>query len=482
VCPQNSPRSRPFQANRSLSTASLPPSVTTKRKLKAFQFIDGVPSDCLLEDNKENIDHFGSVAKVIDGKAPHVSPDPITSAQVLPQPLLNVPRSPKNPEKEFPSTPLNHSKLPLTHLIGRTPNDVSGGGDAGKREGLSWKQQTPRASQPAVTPAKKRKRALSSSPPSDPPRGFKTPLQDPASELWLRYRGDSHSKEAALRASQSGLEQLLLVDSSPRSAATAGSVGGLRRYSSCGNQWPTSRKKRKQNRPTPSAYIPELEAVDVTRNKTSKVSLLLEEATRLKETERQMLDDEDEPRAPSSSSPLLLAGRSMDIVDESPSRKAPLDHGRVPNPVRMDPPQNANLLEGPDFDDFDHDFDEEGGDLHQLLASTAAMLDGCHNPPTPNEQKMDVIVVQPAPPKDDEFDDCALSDGEWEFAASLATDGAGNNAEIQQTSAKPILLPSSDYGGDSDDLLAFDAVDSAMQSKGQGERVCILHGARSYTD
>ena len=115
-----------------------------------------------------------------------------------------------------------------------------------------------------------------------------------------------------------------LVDSSPRSAATAGSVGGLRRYSSCGYQWPTSRKKRKQNRPPLSAYIPELEAVE-SGYRTSKVSLLLEEATRLKETERQMFDDEDQPRAPSSSSPLPLASRLMDDVDdESPSRKAPL--------------------------------------------------------------------------------------------------------------------------------------------------------------
>jgi hypothetical protein len=291
-----------------------------------------------------------------------------------------------------------------------------------------------------------------------------------------------------LKASQSGLEKLLLVDSSPRSAATAGSVGGLRRYSSCGYQWPTSRKKRKQNRPTLSAYIPELEAVDVSGHRTSKVSLLLEEATRLKETERQMLDDEDQPRAPSSSSPLPLAGRLMDDVDdESPSRKAPLDPGRVPNAVRADPPQRVDLQEGLEFDNFDDDFDDEGGDLHQLLASTAAMLDGGQNSPTLDQQHMDVTAaVQPASAKDvDEFDDGALSDGEWDFAASFANtnvDGAGNVADVQQ-SEQPMLLSSSDYGGDSDDLQAFDAVDSGMQSKSQGGRVCIVRVARSnYTN
>ena len=129
-------------------------------------------------------------------------------------------------------------------------------------------------------------------------------------------------------------------------------------------------------------------------------------------------------------------------------------------------------LQGLEFDNFEDDFDDEGGDLHQLLASTAAMLDGGQNPPTLDEQHMDVTAaVQPATTKDiDEFDDGALSDGEWEFAATLANtnvDGAGNVADTQE-SEQPMLLSSSDYGGDSDDLQAFDAVDSGMQSESQG--------------
>jgi DNA replication ATP-dependent helicase Dna2 len=497
---QNS-RSRPFQNNRSLSAASLPPSTTTKRKLKAFQFIDGAPSDSLFaEENKENIEILAPVEKALDGeiRPPQISADPLAIPQ---QPNLAVPLSPNNPQKEFPSTPLNSSKLPLTHLIGRTPIDKPGAGDAAKREGLSWKQQTPRASQPAVTPARKRKRAQSSSPPIDGPpnRVFKTPMQDPASELWMRYRGDSNSKESALKASQSGLEKLLLVDSSPRSAATAGSVGGLRRYSSCGYQWPTSRKKRRQTRPVLSAYLPEPDAVDVSGHRTSKVSLLLEEATWLKETERQIFDDdEDQPRAPSSSSPLPLAGRSMDdaIDDESPSRKgAPTDIlGRAPNPAKEAPPQQVDVQEDAslEFDNFDADFDEEAGDLHQLLASTAAMLDGGQIPAdrSPDGQQMDVTMpdFQEAAAKKvvDEFDDGALSDGEWEFAATLANsnvDAAKNVANVQETS-EAILLPSSGYGGDSDDLQAFDAVDGGVQQKSQRERVCLvcLPSSNSYAN
>src|ERR1700722_10216749 len=86
ACSQNSLRSRTFQPNRSLSAASLPPSATSKRKLKAFQFIDGAPSD---RDNKENIDQLAVLEKAADDKAA----DPIT-AHVLQPPLLKIPESP----------------------------------------------------------------------------------------------------------------------------------------------------------------------------------------------------------------------------------------------------------------------------------------------------------------------------------------------------------------------------------------------------
>jgi hypothetical protein len=217
----------------------------------------------------------------------------------------------------------------------------------------------------------------------------------------------------------------------------------------------------------------------VTGHKTSKVSLLLEEATRLKESHL-MDDDDDQPRAPSSSSPLPPVGHSLDDADESPSRKAPPAIA-----ISADPPQHMDVDNGQQSDDFDDDFDEDGGEFHDLMASTAAMLDGGQNPPAPDDQLIDDTAAEQPTPKDDEFDDDAISEGDWDIAAaSLANtnpDGVANTTAVPQPE-EPVASPSSDYGGDSDDLLAFDSVDSDMQLKSQRERVCIVHGYVNYTD
>src|ERR1700753_2282469 len=167
-----------------------------------FKGFNGVPELQLL-DAKENV-------------PPHSNTESMLSAPAKPLPA-----------KQTPSTPLNTtSRLPLTHLIGQAPLKTTE--NPTHQEELLWKQSTPGSQ---ITPGRKRKRARSSSPPSVGNKNFKTPKPDPASEVWSRY--NANINDSALRASQSGLEKLL-IESSPRSSETAGSVGGLRRYHSCG--------------------------------------------------------------------------------------------------------------------------------------------------------------------------------------------------------------------------------------------------------
>lgn len=148
-----------------------------------------------------------------------------------------------------PSTP-STTRLPLADLVGNVddssrhaPNPV-----ASPEEQLVW-----RGSQPTNTPLprKNKKRARSSSPvaPSQEDNRFDsvkkdmtTPQADPAMELWSRYTGNKGTPSAH----KSVAFAHLINESSPRSAAAAGSVSGLRRWASCGVEFPASHKKRRR--------------------------------------------------------------------------------------------------------------------------------------------------------------------------------------------------------------------------------------------
>jgi hypothetical protein len=367
--------------NRHLNTSAIMISSNPKRSLKAFQFIEGAPNLPLL-DEKEN----------------H-PPESMLSA--LANPL---------PAKQPPSTPLNNttSRLPLTHLIGQVPLKATE--DPTHQEELLWKQSTP-ASQ--VTPGRKRKRARSSSPPSVGNKNFKTPKPDPASEVWSRY--NANINDSVLRASQSGLEKLL-IESSPRSSETAGSVGGLRRYNSCGYQWPASKGKKQKSKPTHTTLSHQLEGNEEDVRSVSKVSMLLEEVQRRHELDgRRDLDQPQEGRE--NNSPTFSPSKIPTVIVEEVAEdvESPLQNrGDNKQPSQVAHLQNTPVKQTESFCEFD-EFDIDDEDLDQLIDSTAEVI---VDTPQQTENEANISQVYGLPsPSTDEFDDGALSGNEWDQVA-----------------------------------------------------------------
>lgn len=152
----------------------------------------------------------------------------------------------------FPSTP--GARLSLEDLIGNIddtkkpePREES------PEDHIGW---IPNSSSTQLTPNRKRKRARSSSP-SCPNTSSqraeasafftasaeqRTPEADPAADLWQRY-GISKGGGDALR-----LPDLSNIDfsGSPRPLETPVKGSGLRRWASTGNDWPSSKSKKRR--------------------------------------------------------------------------------------------------------------------------------------------------------------------------------------------------------------------------------------------
>ena len=271
----------------------------SRLKVKGFQFIEGRPSRPLsdISEEKENI------CGMMPGE------DHVDMAQT-------------DHKMCPPSTPA--TRLPLADLIGN-PEDSSKRqklNEVTPEEHVTWQQSlSPGASRRLTTPARKRKRARSSSPPSSQRENshflktgeaqatlqqLKTPQADPAADVWNRYTAVPGGPNAAA----GGKEVLfghLIKDASPRSTSDAGSVNGLRRWASCGVEWPMSASGPKRRKVSKTLENPNRaeQAGEYPDDfpKRSKVDDLLQ---RMKDT---LAKERDEvSRGPSSSSPLPMVG------------------------------------------------------------------------------------------------------------------------------------------------------------------------------
>jgi DNA replication ATP-dependent helicase Dna2 len=237
----------------------VPATSQAKAKLKAFQFIAGQPSapteNTEGKENGSSVSHPGPVERTAQlhnatsSSAPH-NPSKTTTS-------MNMTGSTKTPQlchaNTFPSTP--GARLSLEDLIGNVddsrkpePREES------PEDHIGW---IPNSSSTQLTPNRKRKRARSSSP-SCPNTSSqraeasayfagsaeqRTPEADPAADLWQRYG-----------ISKGGGDTLRLPDinnitfgGSPRPLETP-VKSGLRRWASTGNDWPSSKtKKRRSN-------------------------------------------------------------------------------------------------------------------------------------------------------------------------------------------------------------------------------------------
>jgi DNA replication ATP-dependent helicase Dna2 len=251
----------------------VPATSQAKSKLKAFQFVAGQPS--APRENSEGKENGSSVGlprpveqtaklhNATSSSAPH-HPDKITTS-------MNMADSTKTPQlchaNTFPSTP--GARLSLEDLIGnvddtRKPEQR----EESPEDHIGW---IPNSSSTQLTPNRKRKRARSSSP-SCPNTSSqraeasaffagsaeqRTPEADPAADLWQRY-GISKGSGDALR-----LPDLnnLAFGGSPRPLETPVKGSGLRRWASTGNDWPSSKSKKRRSNATMK--------VDVWQNGTS---------------------------------------------------------------------------------------------------------------------------------------------------------------------------------------------------------------------
>lgn len=414
------------------------PSTQTRTKLRAFQLDETLP----LDPEKENRPQTTS--------KPEETPKTTKVKHVVD--AFETPRLPQSKSFPPPSTPA--ARLPLSDLVGNTDDTSRHAALAAfsPEEQLYW-----RGSQPVGTPVprKNRKRAHSSSPvaPSQEeklsaPKGdLTTPQADPATELWSRY---TNKKTPTVNKTKNVAFAHLINESSPRSAAAAGSVSGLRRWASCGVEFPTSTKKRRRTHGVFQGEMDE-DTEDVFAAAPSSDSMMQSQAPTsnlasiVQLMKQSISNSQDHP--PSSSSPLPETGHAAAAFPESPlKRHSPRvvddektsdtlqagnaaaedefddlvaeDRGllRVPNEHQSVDQQSQSSPSSDDFGDID--FDTDMADVARagtLATEQSAASESNPQMPSKPAPLVSATAAQPAE-SEDEF---GIEDDEDEFAADL---------------------------------------------------------------
>lgn len=234
----------------------------------------------------------------------------------------------------FPSTPA--MRLPLEDLIGNF-DDVKKPEvrERSPEETIGW---IPNSSSTLLTPNRKRKRARSSSP-SCPTTSSQhqsaffagngsqpantTPEADPTADLWKRY---GHGDGDGLKLPDFSH---LLSQASPGPLETPGKNAGLRRWASTGNDWPSSKSKRRRtNGKTSISLWQQEQAEQAESGGKSKVAAMVEKIQESLATQR-LVQVKAKPKinvqSPSSSSPLPDHGGSFSgvpVASPSPVKRA----------------------------------------------------------------------------------------------------------------------------------------------------------------
>ncbi|KAF2209804.1 hypothetical protein CERZMDRAFT_122041, partial [Cercospora zeae-maydis SCOH1-5] len=204
--------------------AAIPATSEAKTKLKAFSFTASQPKEQPAQTAKsEQGSGNGSRKNSSMNSTPQVEQS-----------------------NSFPCTP--GARLPLEDLIGNC-DEVKQDEEVlrSPEERIGW---IPNSSSELLTPnRRKRKRAKSSSPScpgsSSQPQGVstqtanqnsvgRTPAADPAADLWQRYASGRPSEEQ-----MKAPENTFIFQASPRPLETPIKSGGLRRWASTGNDWPS---------------------------------------------------------------------------------------------------------------------------------------------------------------------------------------------------------------------------------------------------
>ncbi|KAK5134417.1 hypothetical protein LTR08_006464 [Meristemomyces frigidus] len=348
----------------------IPATTQAKSKLKAFQFIPGQPVEVLSEEPRKSSEIKGSAPKegqdvgdaAMSGvatekgasSAPQQPPEPTTSSQSRNTTTPHLPHA-----NTFPCTP--GARLSLADLIGnfdeaaRRPEPQ----ERSPEEQIGW---IPNSSSTLLTPNRKRKRARSSSPscpttssqreasaffPGHGTQGEKrTPEADPTADLWQRYGAGKDAGDGLKLPDFSHL----MAQASPRPLETPAKSAGLRRWASTGNDWPSTKDKRRRTDSRTSIGLWQ-DGQRTGPGSKSKVASMVEKIQETLATQRlaQSVSKPDVTvEAPSSSSETMrgeedVASSNAAIPTPSHAKKQPItpSHTKVQQPISK--PARANV-------------------------------------------------------------------------------------------------------------------------------------------
>lgn len=302
----------------------IPATAQSKSKLKAFQFVPGLPDDQQEALNKENIEHKEDVSKdekMEESAVPIAEVTSVNKSSSAPQATSAPTSAPQLPDAQtFPCTP--GTRLPLEDLIGDFDENAKKPEpqDQSPEEYLGW---NPNSSANSFTPNRKRKRARSSSPSGadsssqrqeastffagDVENAGATATEvDPSADLWQRYGAEKQTDTGAKLPDFSHL----MFQVSPRALKTPAKSGGLRRWASTGNDWPNSKSKRRRvtSKTTNDLWQDDHAAEPAEKSKFVDMLTKVEESLASQKLAKEQSKPTVRVEGPSSSSPLPEVG------------------------------------------------------------------------------------------------------------------------------------------------------------------------------
>lgn len=333
----------------------IPATSQAKSKLKAFQFSGERQDESSGEAISRNV-NGAEIANETSSSAPAAAEKPVfgDAAEDSSKPTPQLQHA-----QTFPSTP--GAKLQLEDLIGNFEEGAkkSEPAEISPEEHIGW---IPNSSSTLLTPNRKRKRARSSSPScpntssqrQEPSVFFAgtaaqgdlvIPEADPAADLWQRYAA-AKQIDGALNLPELGLH------ASPRALETPAKNGPLRRWASTGNDWPSSKNKRRRmnGKTSISVWQAEQAAKSGTKSKVAAMVDKLQESLASQKLASAAAKPAARIEGPSSSSPLPETGAAESFG--TTSAESPLQAKQGPMPSKPSFIQNTEFsktLKAPEF-------------------------------------------------------------------------------------------------------------------------------------
>ncbi|KAK3109834.1 DNA replication endonuclease-helicase Dna2, partial [Teratosphaeriaceae sp. CCFEE 6253] len=359
----NSNNSRPALGERDANAGvkpAIPATSQSKTKLKAFQFIPGRPEradeDVQMrahESEREEASDAPKAERTSDvhakvSSAPEKSNGPTTSSQTADG--ATTKDTPQMPHAHtFPCTP--GARLALEDLIGNFDETArqQPAPAPSPEEVLGW---IPHSSSALLTPNRKRRRAKSSSPSCpgtssqrDGASTFfaagngtqgaqnRTPELDPTAALWQVYGAGKEGGSALKLPDLSRLAGLL---DSPRAGnETPVKSAGFRRWASTGNEWPSTRHKRRrmESRTSVGAWREEQRVEEGGKSRVAEMVERIQETLATQQLARSTAKPPAPLEGPSSSSPLPATGaEGFGVANQSPLQARQNNLPPKPNP------------------------------------------------------------------------------------------------------------------------------------------------------